>query len=135
MSDWLVKTKGLRAGRSFFGLAVLCVMGISIVAQTFTSNHTIIIILMIIGIFFQAIHGIPALSVCVDIAGSRAATVSGIMNFCGQLAAFLIVILFGKIADITHSFNVPLYIIAAALFIGALLWLAVDPAKQLVEES
>ncbi len=132
LSDWLVKRKGLRVGRSFFGLAVLCVMGISIIAQTFTADHSIIIALMIIGVFFQAIHGVPAFSACVDISGNRAATVSSIMNFCGQLAAFLIVILFGKIADYTHSFNIPLYIIAAALFIGALLWLAVDPAKPLI---
>ena len=135
LSDWLVKRKGLRVGRSFFGLAILSVLAISIVAQTFTSNHGVIIGLMIIGAFFQAIHGIPAFSVCVDIAGSRAATVSGIMNFCGQLAAFLIVILFGRIVDLSHSFNVPLYIISAALLCGGFLWLVVDPATQLVEET
>jgi ACS family glucarate transporter-like MFS transporter len=132
LSDWLVKRKGLKIGRSFFGFAVLCVMGVSILAQTFTSNHNIILALMIVGVFFQAIHGVPALSACVDISGNRAATVSGIMNFCGQFAAFLIVILFGKIADITHGFNMPLYIIVTALFTGAFLWLVVDPSKPLI---
>ncbi|HVM86782.1 MAG TPA: MFS transporter [Puia sp.] len=135
LGDWLVKRIGLKKGRSLFGLTVLGVLGISILLQTFIANHTTIIILMIIGIIFQALHGIPAFSVCVDVAGSRAASVSGIMNFCGQLAAFLIVIVFGKAADFSHGFNVSLYIISAALFVGALLWLFVDASKQLVEEN
>jgi ACS family glucarate transporter-like MFS transporter len=67
----------------------------------------------------------------VDIGGGRAATVSGIMNFCGQFTAFLFVLFFGKVVD-ALGFAIPVYILAAVLLLGALLWFFVDPSKPLV---
>ena len=44
-------------------------------------------------------------------------------------------IAFGKIADITHSFNAPLFIVAGVLFTGCLLWLLIDAGKPLAETN
>jgi MFS-type transporter involved in bile tolerance (Atg22 family) len=57
------------------------------------------------------------------------------MNFFGQMGAFFLAIVFGKIADITHNFNYPLFLVAGVLFIGFLLWFAIDPTKQLMIKS
>jgi len=53
------------------------------------------------------------------------------MNFAGNIGAFFLAIIFGKIVDVTHSFNAPLFVIAGVLFFGSFLWLAVGPEKQL----
>ena len=53
------------------------------------------------------------------------------MNFSGQMGAFFLAIVFGKIADITHNFNYPLFVVTFVLLIGCLLWLVIDPLHQL----
>jgi hypothetical protein len=44
---------------------------------------------------------------CVDIGGSNAGTVAGVMNFFGQIGGFLLSISFGKIADLSNNFTAP----------------------------
>ncbi len=70
-------------------------------------------------------------AVCTDIGRNNAGTVTGAMNFFGQMGAFFLAILFGKMADSTGSFEYPLFIVALVMLTGALLWLAIDPLKQI----
>jgi MFS-type transporter involved in bile tolerance (Atg22 family) len=53
------------------------------------------------------------------------------MNFFGQMGAFFLAIIFGKVVDVTHNFDHPLMLVAFVMFIGVALWLAIDPMKQL----
>ena len=69
--------------------------------------------------------------VCADIGRNNAGTVTGAMNFCGQMGAFFLAIVFGKIADATHNFEYPLFIVTSVLAVGFLLWLIIDPLQQL----
>jgi nitrate/nitrite transporter NarK len=71
----------------------------------------------------------------VDIGGDHAATVAGIMNFFGQIGAFSLAVIFGKIVDVTHNFNAPLFVMVAVLLAGSLLWLAIDPGKPLIRKG
>jgi hypothetical protein len=57
------------------------------------------------------------------------------MNFFGQLGAFFLAIVFGKIADFTNDFSASLYVLGFVLCAGSLFWLAVDPRKQIITES
>jgi MFS-type transporter involved in bile tolerance (Atg22 family) len=56
-------------------------------------------------------------------------------NFGGQIGAFIMLILFGKLVDLTHSYNIPVIVIAIILFTGCLLWFLVDPRKQITAEE
>jgi len=38
---------------------------------------------------------------------------------------------FGKIAEVTHNLNYPLFVVTFVLLIGCLLWLVIDPLQQL----
>jgi MFS transporter, ACS family, glucarate transporter len=134
VSDWLVKKKGLRFGRQFIAMFSFGMMGILLLVTGTTVNNTLIIASLILAHFFYAPAVITFFSTCVDIGRDNATTIAGIMNFFGQLGAFFMVIVFGKIVDITHNFSAPLYIIAAVLFAGCLLWLFIDPAKPLMAE-
>jgi hypothetical protein len=58
--------------------------------------------------------------------------VTGAMNFSGQMGSFFLAVVFGKLAEATHNFNYPLFVVTGVLFIGCLLWLAIDPLHQLI---
>ena len=121
----------LEFGRRSFGFTALAGTGLSILAQALTSNQTIIMLALIIGISFYSLVSIAFFGTCVDVGGNRAATISGTMNFFGQSAAFVFSITFGKMAD-TGGFSLPVYILIVALLAGAFLWFAIDPSKPLV---
>src|SRR6185295_18722095 len=70
-------------------------------------------------------------AVCADIGRNNAGTVTGAMNFFGQMGAFFLALIFGKIVQVTHHFDYPLYLVAFVLFSGCLLWLAIDAEKPL----
>jgi MFS transporter, ACS family, glucarate transporter len=107
----------------------------SLIVTCFISNNTMIAIALIIGHLFFAANGLTFFSTCVDIGGSNVGTVAGVMNFFGQMGGFLLSISFGKIADLANNFNLPVLVLAAVLLTGCLLWLLVNPRKQVVMAS
>jgi MFS transporter, ACS family, glucarate transporter len=131
LSDKIVKKKGLLFGRRSVGIIALGITGFCFLVTATTSNNMIAVISLVIGDLFFSFFGITAFSTCVDIGGERAGTVAGIMNFAGQIGAFFLAIVFGKIADFAHNYNTPMFVIAGVLFTGAFIWLAVDPTKQI----
>ncbi len=129
--DWLVKKKGLKFGRRFMGVGTLGVMSLLFFITAVTPNTAIAVGCLMFSYFFMPPFLTNTLSACIDIGGSKAGTVVGIVNFCGQAGAFFLLILFGKIVDVTHSFNAPLFVVAGVLFTGCLLWMFVDASKPL----
>jgi len=92
-------------------------------------------IMLIAGHLFFAANGIVSFATCVDIGGSNAGTVAGVMNFFGQMGGFLLSISFGKIADLANNFTIPMLVLVGVLLIGSLLWFFVDPGKQVILEN
>jgi len=135
LSDWLVKKRGILFSRRFFGMFALGGLSISLIVTCFISNNTLVAIALIIGHLFFSANGIASFSTCVDIGGNNVGTVAGVMNFFGQMGGFLLSISFGKIADLANNFNLPVLILALVLLTGCLLWLLIDPRKQVVMES
>ena len=135
-SDWLVKKKGLKVGRKSIGISGLVITGLSfLIAATTTSNQVVAISLFIGGLAFYSLNGIASFCTCVDIGGSRAGTVAGIMNFFGQTGGFILAMTFGKIADMAHNFNTSMYVLGGVVLTGSLFWVLVDPSKALIMES
>jgi len=133
LSDWLVKRKGLRFSRRLFGMTPLTLMALCFLIMAFTANNTVVIIMLYLAQLLYSFNPLVSFSTCVDIGCHRVGTVAGMMNFAGQFGAFLLAIIFGKIADLTHSFSSSLYVIAGVLFIGSLLWLFIDPNRKIVD--
>jgi len=134
-SDWLVRKKGLKFGRRSLGMLTIGLNSILFLIEATTTNNTVLVISFIAGFACQLLFGIIAFAVCLDVGGNHAGAVSGFMNCVGQIGAFFLAIVFGKLVDTTHSFNSPLFVIAGLLFVGTMLWLAVDPTKKLVVEK
>jgi len=132
--DWLVKKKGLKFGRRFIGMVAMGLNSLLFLMEATTLNNSIIVLGFIAGFACQLILGVAAFGVCLDVGGNYAGTVAGLMNSIGQMGAFFLAIVFGKIVDTTHSFNAPLFVISALMLTGCLLWLLVDPTKKLIPE-
>jgi ACS family glucarate transporter-like MFS transporter len=131
LSDCLVRKRGLLFSRRFFGVTVLGATAVALFTTGLTSDNTVVVVSLIIAYFFFPVNGITNFSVCIDIGGNHAGTAAGVMNFCGQMGAFIMLMMFGKLADVTHSYDIPVIIVAAVLLSGCLLWFLVDPRKQL----
>jgi MFS transporter, ACS family, glucarate transporter len=135
LSDWLVKRKGVRFGRRFLGMVSLSLLALTFLITALTSNNTVVVISLYMSQLFYSFNPLVSFSTCVDIGGNRVGTVAGIMNFFGQAGAFFLAIVFGKIADITHSFNIPLLVVAGVLFVGSMLWFFVDASRPIAAET
>lgn len=135
ISDWLVKKRGLVFGRRVFGVLAQGGSCICLLLACLVSNNTMVAIMLIAGHLFFAANGIVSFATCVDIGGSNAGTVAGVMNFFGQMGGFLLSISFGKIADLANNFTIPMLVLVAVLLTGSLLWFFVDPRKQVILED
>jgi sugar phosphate permease len=131
-ADWIVRKKGLRFGRRFIGMSGLGMCGFLIFLTAIVSSNNLASFCLIAANAFFSFGVMSSYGVCTDIGRNNAGTVTGAMNFFGQMGAFFLAIIFGKIADATHSFNYPLFVLAAVLLIGCVLWLAIDPTKQVM---
>jgi ACS family glucarate transporter-like MFS transporter len=129
-NDWLVKKKGLAFGRRFVGMTALGLSGLFLAITAASSSNFLAIGCLLTCGFFYSFYAITAFSTCVDIGGSRAGTVAGMMNFAGQTGAFLLSVVFGKIADLVHNYNTPVMLIAGILITGSIAWLGIDPTKK-----
>lgn len=131
LSDLLARTKGLKFARRLMGMMGLCLVGIFIFCAAVAINNTMAVIYLMTAYFFLWPFSINAFSTCVDIGRDNAGTIAGIMNFSGQVGAFTLAVVFGKIVDLNHSFNTPLFVLSAVLCFGGLVWLFVDPVSKI----
>jgi sugar phosphate permease len=129
--DLLVKRRGLRFGRRFVGMLGLGTCGLLLLLAAMLPQNNIAAACLVAANGFFSFGVMVSYAVCTDIGRNNAGTVTGAMNFFGQMGAFFLAIIFGKIVDLTHDFNRPLYIVAIVMFTGAALWRAIDPLKQM----
>ena len=135
LGDWLVRKKGLKFGRRSIAMSALGLNSFLFLLEATTQSNTILVVSFVAGFACQLIFGAAAFGVCIDVGRHHAGTVSGVMNCIGQLGAFFLAIVFGKIVDSTHSFNAPLFVISGLMLFGSLLWLLVDPTRKLIVEN
>lgn len=130
VGDLLVKLKGLRFGRRFVGMFGLGMCGILIFLSAILPQNNFVAFCLIAANGFFSFGVMVSYAVCTDIGRNNAGTVTGAMNFFGQMGAFFLAIIFGKMVDATHNFDYPLFVVAFVMLTGCLLWLAIDPLKQ-----
>ena len=130
VGDLLVKLKGLRFGRRFVGMFGLGMCGILIFLSAILPQNNFVAFCLIAANGFFSFGVMVSYAVCTDIGRNNAGTVTGAMNFFGQMGAFFLAIIFGKMVDVTHNFDYPLFVVAFVMLTGCLLWLAIDPLKQ-----
>lgn len=129
--DWLLKRKGLKKGRRLTGMTGLGACSFLLLMAGLSTNNNITAVCLIGANFSFSFGVMVSYAVCADIGRNNAGTVTGAMNFFGQMGAFFLALIFGKIVQVTKNFDYPLYVLAIVLFCGCLLWLAIDAEKPL----
>jgi len=133
--DWIVKKKGLKFGRRFVGVTGMGLCGSMILLAALFTQNEISAGCLIAANFSYSFAVMTSYAVCADIGRNNTGTVTGAMNFFGQMGAFFLALTFGKIADLTHSFNYPLFIVAFVTLAGCILWLIIDPTVQVSDTT
>jgi len=135
LSDKLSKKYGLKIGRKLLGVTGLAMSALFMFLAGFIPGK------MQVFIFLSLCFGVidlmlpSAWAICLDVGKKYAGAVSGAMNTAGNIGGFVCATVFGYVVDATGNYNYPLYVISGMLVISALLFLRIDPTKQLVEEN
>jgi predicted MFS family arabinose efflux permease len=131
-SDRAVARLGVRNGRRLMGSTALGVSAILLAALSVAHDKVAIVLLSSLGFGIADLMLPTAWAVCLDIGGSYAGVVSGVMNTAGQLGGFVCSVMFGYAVAASGGYAAPLWIVAGMVMIGALLFTRIDAAKPLV---
>jgi ACS family glucarate transporter-like MFS transporter len=134
LSDRLVRTRGLRPGRRIVGAAGLTASGVCMLSAALTPNKWIAVASLTLGYGAMDCMLPVSWAVCLDVGRRYAGTVGGTMNMAGQVGSFLSAVAFGYIVEGFHSYNAPLFPMAAMLFVSAFLFTRIDPTEQLIPD-
>jgi MFS transporter, ACS family, glucarate transporter len=72
---------------------------------------------------------------CIEVARKFPGSMAGTQNTTNQLGSFLSGVLFGYVARISGSHDRPLMMMVWVLIFGALMWLKIDPTRELVPDG
>jgi MFS transporter, ACS family, glucarate transporter len=134
-SDWLIRKKGNSLTRKSVAMISFWTMSFAIFISARASNHTLVTVSFVVASFLLVIIVLTCFATCVDIGGDRVSTLTGIMNFCGQTGAFLMSMIFGKIVDITQSFEAPQFLMAILLVFAGMCWIKIDASKKIMLDA
>jgi sugar phosphate permease len=135
LTDKLSAKYGLKVGRKALGSSSLIVSAIFMFLAAFIPGK------MQVFIFLSLAFGIidlmlpSAWALCIDLGKKYSGAVSGAMNTAGNLGGFVCSLIFGYVVSATGNYNLPLYIIAGMLVISAVIFLFIDPTKQLISDE
>ena len=133
--DWMVRRHGLRNGRRWLGVAGLSAAALSLTAAIFAPSGNLALVFLSCaygGILFQQ----PTLcALCLDVGRKNAGAVFGFMNTAANAASALSAVVFGYLVGYFGNYNTPFIPMVALLSLGALLWLQVDPTRELFPEK
>jgi MFS transporter, ACS family, glucarate transporter len=130
-SDYLCKKLGLKLGRRIVGVAGLGLSSLCFIGTGQTADNELAGYLLALCVLLKDLTLPVAFAVCVDIGKNNSGTVTGAMNFAGQMGGFFITIIFGTIVQQTGNFNYPLFLIAGCLIVASGLWFFIDPTKSI----
>ena len=134
-SDYLLKRFGLKVARCRVGILGLGSAGLFALAAAFTPSKIGTLLLLSLcyaGICFTA----PMqFTICLDVARKSPGSMCGAMNTATQVGSFLLGVVFGYIAKISGSYDLPLIVMAMVLGFGTLMWLKIDPTQELLPED
>jgi MFS transporter, ACS family, glucarate transporter len=134
-SDVLLRRFGLTAARRWVGIVGLSSGALFALLATLSSSKVSTLLLLCLsfaGISFNQSMTFP---ICIDVARKSPGSMGGAMNMAAQAGSFLSGVVFGYVAKISGSYDRPLILMASVLTFGALLWLKIDPTKELVPDD
>ncbi len=124
---------GLKFGRSGVGAIAYVVAGIAMALGALATNPEAAAVWISFSVAASMFTLGASWSVCIDIGGSHSGVVSAAMNTAGQIAGIASPIVLPMIVAASSDWAIPLYIMSALFFIGAVCWLFIDPRNRLFD--
>jgi ACS family glucarate transporter-like MFS transporter len=134
LSDALVHRLGLTWGRRSLGCAGLGAAALLLTAAMLTHDKMLSLVFLSLSYGGITLQQPGVLGICLDIGGRYAGAVTGAMNTTAFAAAFLSSVIYGYIVK-DHGYDAPFIPMIALLALGALVWLRIDAAKEVVPHS
>jgi len=135
LTDYLCRTRGLRAGRCYLG----CAAFLTCAALVFSSTLPVPSIAKAVLLALALASADLALGACwavpIDIAPDHAGVITGFMNTLGNLGGLVGPLVVGIAVDRWGSWTFPFYVTASVYACGALAWLAIDPTQRLMTKE
>jgi MFS family permease len=135
LTDYLCRTRGLRAGRCYLG----CAAFLTCAALVFSSTLPVPSIAKAVLLALALASADLALGACwavpIDIAPDHAGVITGFMNTLGNLGGLVGPLVVGIAVDRWGSWTFPFYVTAIVYACGGLAWLAIDPTQRLMTKE
>jgi ACS family glucarate transporter-like MFS transporter len=124
---------GLKFGRSGVGAIAYCIAGIAMTLGAIATDPLASAIWISFSVAASMFTLGASWSVCIDIGGTHSGVISAAMNTAGQIAGILSPIVLAAIVDASANWAIPLYIMSALFFAGAVCWLFIDPRNRVFD--
>ena len=131
LTDYLCRTRGLRAGCCYLGFAAFFTCALLVFASTLPVPPVAKAVLLAFALASADLALGACWAVPLDIAPDHAGVVTGCMNTLGNLGGLIGPLVVGIAVDRWHSWTFPFYVTAAIYACGALAWLAIDPTQAI----
>jgi ACS family glucarate transporter-like MFS transporter len=132
LSDYLVKKIGLKWGRRVVGATGLSASALFMLL-TMLTHHKIASVVLLSFAYAGSDFMLPvAWAVCLDVGRKYAGAVTGSMNMAGQAGSFLSSVAFGYLITAFGTYDAVLPPMAGMLVLSAVLFLSIDPTRDLV---
>ena len=126
LSERLVERYGRRTAYRWVTAICLAATAILLASMSITPGKMQIVVLASLGLGVMYLMLPSAWAMCMSLGGEFGGTATAIMNTAGNLGGWIGAIVFGYVVTATGSYNAPLRVIAAMVFLSAILFARVD---------
>jgi sugar phosphate permease len=133
LTDVLARTHGLRTARCTLGFASFLGGAVLTFASTLMPQPVAKAILLALALGTVDLALSACWAVCLDIGRDHAGVVTGCMNTFSNLGGVLTPLVVAYAVDRWQSWTIPFYVTAVVYAAGAVIWLAIDPERPIVE--
>lgn len=133
LTDHLVRRYGLKIGRSL-GVVTLPLSGAVLVAAALVENRIAAVILFALTLGLADLCVSACWSICHDVGGDKAGTVTGCMNTVGNIGGALSPLVVGYAVQWWSSWTLPFFVTAGVYVAGGILTFFINPNQPLWPE-
>jgi MFS family permease len=130
LTDKLVKTRGLKIGRSI-NVVSLPIAGVLLIAAALNQDPIVSAVLLAATLGIADLGVSSCWSICHDVGGKNAGIVTGAMNTFGNIGGALSPLVVGYAISWWQSWTIPFFITAGVYLFGAVCTLLVDPNRKI----
>lgn len=131
LTDRLVRAYGLKIGRSI-GVVTMPLAGLVLLLAARAQDPISAAVFLAVTLGIADLNVSACWSICHDVGGKNAGTVTGCMNTFGNIGGALSPLVVGYAVDWWGSWTIPFFITAGVYFFGGLMTLLVNPNERLM---